>query len=77
MLKNFLVFAKAGFQPGGYHRGQNTDIRKKPKGGFPMKHTLMKKGAALCLALTLLGGTATAVFAAQDDTAAPWRQPVQ
>lgn len=42
-----------------------------------MKHTLMKKGAALCLALTLLGGTATAVFAAQDDTAAPWRLPAR
>ncbi len=77
MLKNFSFFAKAGFQPGGYHRGQNTDIRKKPKGGFPMKHTWMKKGTAVLLSLTLLCTTGAAVFAAQDDTAAPWRQPVR
>ena len=42
-----------------------------------MKHTLMKKGAAVLLSLTLLCTTGAAVFAAQDDTAAPWRQPVR
>ena len=42
-----------------------------------MKHTLMKKGAAVLLSLTLLCTTGAAVFAAQDDTAAPWRHPLR